>query len=266
MNCCRIFIFLFYLTLIACTTKPESTSENSSSNEATLMDTDSVRFANALDSALSLASHIKSDSFTREFTSHSDSSYSIQVKVELRNYPDYKHLTVRRLAPSDVRTDVFIQEGDNFKNILHAEHGSMTYISDTLADVNGDQLSDFLIHWYPASGCCRRNQYDVYLLRKDGTFSESYSFINPTFFPKEKIIRGVLYGHQEEVGLYKYRWKENSIDTIEFIYKNPDKRNTFIRTKKMFLFDTPEKDKIHLNTLPKEYQTIEDIDWFKNDQ
>ena len=44
------------------------------------------------------------------------------------------------------------------------------------------------------------------------------SIINPTFSPKEKIIRGVGYGHPGETEMYKYKWNGNTIDTMEYVY------------------------------------------------
>ena len=38
------------------------------------------------------------------------------------------------------------------------------------------------------------------------TISNNFEFINPTFSPKEKIIRGVCYGHPSETEMYKYKW------------------------------------------------------------
>ena len=34
------------------------------------------------------------------------------------------------------------------------------------------------------------------------TFSKNFEFINPTFSPKEKIIRGICYGHPGETEMY----------------------------------------------------------------
>ena len=85
--------------------------------------------------------------------------------------------------------------------------------------------------------------------------------MNPTFFPKEKIIRGVKYGHPGEVGLYKYKWDHLQVDTIEFIYPYLKEDGKFIKTKTQQYRPTKE-DGIVLNSLPKEYKSIESIEWF----
>jgi hypothetical protein len=41
--------------------------------------------------------------------------------------------------------------------------------------------------------------------------------MNPTFSPKEKIIRGICYGQAGDTEMYKYKWRGRHIDTLEFI-------------------------------------------------
>jgi hypothetical protein len=139
----------------------------------------------------------------------------------------------------------------------------MTYIKDTIFDVNGDNYKDFIVNWYPSSGCCRRDIYNVYLyIPNKKTFSIDYEFINPTFSAKEKIIRGVGYGHPGEVELYKYKWNGFRVDTIEFIYPDIKTKGQFIRTKTKRDSSNSNEGEI-LNLLPIEYQNINSVDWFK---
>jgi len=138
----------------------------------------------------------------------------------------------------------------------------MTYIQDTIYDANGDGYNDFLVHWYPSSGCCRRNVYNVYLNQPDkGIFTHDYQFMNPTFSAKEKVIRGVEYGHPGEVGLYKYKWNGLQIDTIEFIYPDAKNLGQFIKTKKR-TYSPTEKEGVVLKSVPEEYLKIESYKWF----
>ncbi len=44
--------------------------------------------------------------------------------------------------------------------------------------------------------------------------------MNPIFYPKEKVIRGMEYG--SDAPLYKYRWNNLKIDTVEYIHKNSE--------------------------------------------
>ena len=78
---------------------------------------------------------------------------------------------------------------------------------------------------------------------------------------KEKIIRGLGYGHPGEVGLYKYKWNGLKVDTIEFIYPDVSTKGQFIKTKKR-IYRPTDKEGIVLKHVPKEYQDIESFEWF----
>jgi hypothetical protein len=142
----------------------------------------------------------------------------------------------------------------------------MTYVNDTIRDINGDGLNDFVVNWYGASGCCLKAFSNIYLLQHDKkAFTENFKFINPTFSPKEKIIRGVCYGHPGETEMYKYKWNGEQIDTLEYVsYEKNDKGE---KTGKILIStDRPDGDKFKtlrvLNSVPKEYRKIEGYDWF----
>jgi len=145
----------------------------------------------------------------------------------------------------------------------------MTYVNDTIRDINGDGLNDFVVNWYGATGCCLKAFSDIYLLRQDkNTFSESFEFINPTFSPKEKIIRGVCYGHPGETEMYKYKWKDESIDTLEYIAFQTKDDKSSVKTKKIIISNNGQESskkyriiKI-LNDVPNEYKKIDGYDWF----
>lgn len=227
---------------------------------------DSVRLLKVLQAALSYADRNKHrDSFQHEFgMTPDDSSFSVTTQMIYGNLfsANNKHLLVRRTVPWGAICNIFLLKNGNLKNVCEREQLGMTYIDDTLRDVNGDGYKDFLVHWYPSSGCCRRNVYNAFLYQpQTGGFSKDYEFMNPTFFPTEKIIRGVEYGHPGEVGLYKYKWNGLQVDSVEFIYPFVKHKGKFIRTKKPEYYPT-EKDGIVLKSLPIEYTSIESIDWF----
>lgn len=175
-------------------------------------------------------------------------------------------MLIRRINSSVAYLDLYLIKDNDFKSVISREQDGMSYIKDTIRDVNGDRLKDFLVHWYPSSGCCRRNVYNVYLLQADkGSFTNDHEFINPTFSPKERIIRGVNYGHPGEVGIYKYKWNGFQVDTIEFNY--PDQSDTinrhYLRTQKE-LYSSKNIQKTKLKSVPKEYHKIESYDWFND--
>ncbi|MDO4880693.1 MAG: hypothetical protein Q3983_05385 [Capnocytophaga sp.] len=158
-----------------------------------------------------------------------------------------------------------LTKNNSFEQKISSESFSeLVQPMDTIFDANGDGEKDFLINFYPASGCCMRDVYIVYLSpnKKEGKITNSLEFMNPTFFPEEQVIRGVDYGHPGEVGLYTYRWKGEEVDTLEYIYPDYTTRGkTFIKTGKSCYYPTKEEG-IPLKKLPEEYKKINGLYWF----
>ena len=227
---------------------------------------DSLRFELALKDALKIAQKaFKTENYTKQYEFYpDDSSYAINIEIAigLLFKDKQKYFLLRRHVPWATYLDLYKINDKKAEKVIEREQGGMTYIRDTIFDVNGDEHEDFIVHWYPSSGCCRRNVYNVYLNQPDkGNFTQDYEFINPTFSPKEKIIRGVQYGHPGEVGLYKYKWNGLQVDTIEFIYPDVNNKGQFIQTKKV-TYSPSENDGVVLKIVPKEYQNIESYEWF----
>lgn len=227
---------------------------------------DSLRLDIALKDAFKIAqTEFKKDNFTKQYELQpDDSSYTINIEIVIgRLFKDqHKYFLLRRHVPWATYLDLYKINGDNTEKFIEREQGGMTYIRDTIFDANGDGHKDFLVHWYPSSGCCRRDVYNVYLNQPDkGNFTQDFEFINPTFSAKEKIIRGVEYGHPGEVGLYKYKWNGLQVDSIEFIYPDANNKGQFIKTRKR-AYKPTEKEGIVLKAVPKEYQKIESYEWF----
>ncbi|NOS92914.1 MAG: hypothetical protein HOP30_13400 [Cyclobacteriaceae bacterium] len=227
---------------------------------------DRIRLDIALKDAFKISQkEFKTDNFTKQYELQpDDSSYTIHMDIEIgRLFKDqHKYFLLRRHVPWATYLSLYKINGDKTENLIEREQGGMTYIRDTIFDANGDGHKDFLVHWYPSSGCCRRDVYNVYLNQPDkGNFTQDYKFINPTFSAKEKIIRGVEYGHPGEVGLYKYKWNGLQVDTIEFIYPDAINQGQFIKTKRRSYRPT-EKEGVVLKSVPKEYLKIESYEWF----
>ena len=229
---------------------------------------DSIRLDKILKNALDLVKHnIHSDNFLKEYDFYpDDSSYvaGIFLNIGFLFSKENKHVLVRRTTPRGTFINLYVIKENKLKSVLYHEQCCMSYVDDTIMDINGDGFKDFLVHFYPASGCCRRDVYKAYLNQsKDITFTKSYVFINPTFFSNEKIIRGIEYGHPGEVGLYKFKWEGFKIDTIEYIYPDVNDKGYFIKTLKS-IFRPTINDGIKISSVPKEYLNIKSYEWFIN--
>lgn len=177
---------------------------------------------------------------------------------------DGKYLIVEiRLHSLASSIDLYIWNGKHFAIIKQIELDAydFDYLGSEIKDIDGDLFKDFTIYTYPMSGCCRRVVSWVYRYQQKGKFSQQYEFLNPTFSPKEKLIRGIEYGHPGEVPLYKFKWNGLSIDTLEYIYRADTLGKKFYRVRHRFDNENPSTRKL-LNTLPREYRKIESIEWF----
>ncbi|SFQ60275.1 hypothetical protein SAMN05444144_109172 [Flavobacterium akiainvivens] len=93
-----------------------------------------------------------------------------------------RYVKIKREASSIVYTDIFEVQGLKLVQVLHNGVPGQTHVNDTVMDINGDGHKDFAVHWYPSSGCCARDRYDVYIFNpKTGAFADKQEFINPTF-------------------------------------------------------------------------------------
>ncbi len=205
-------------------------------------------------------------SFINEFElPESDSTVRSIIRLAYGNLfaSSAKHLMVRQILPSGVYWNVFTYTNRQFIPLLSHKEWLIGFVGDTIEDVNGDSAKDFLVQTYPSAGCCLRNIFSVYLYQSgQNVFSGPYEFINPTFSAKEKIVRGIGYGHPGDVELYKYKWSGLHVDTVEFIYHNIDDtlHNSFYRTDRRIFEENVIKRGI--KEVPAEYRRITDFDWF----
>jgi hypothetical protein len=230
---------------------------------------DSITLDKFLKDAIKISNQKGIDRFEEKYIeTMPDSSYQVEVIIHSDFYFTQlsPHLIIRRNTPDNIYIDIFSKKDNQFKDVLSHMQWDMTYVNDTIRDINGDGLKDFVVNWYGSSGCCLKAFSNVYLLRQDKkTFSNSFEFINPTFSPKEQIIRGVCYGHPGETEMYKYKWNGELLDTLEYIsYEKNDKGE---KTGKIIISnDLPYtgyyKILKRLNSVPNEYKKIEGYDWF----
>lgn len=98
-----------------------------------------------------------------------------------------------------------------------------------ISDVNGDGAQDYIIKWQNTNGCCRRDHYSIWAYNsKENRFSEMIDILNAKFFPKEKLVYGMTYGHPGQTELFKLKWKTfDTLDTLAFL----NTKNTFAENK-----------------------------------
>jgi hypothetical protein len=237
--------------------------ENEKLSEKEHLD-DSLKQDSALSKILSYAyAHINSPHFKTELNLWGDSDLFARLTFGNIFSPVKKHLIIQnRVNLYGFNENVYLLENSKFVNVIREKIPDLTFVIDSIADVNGDHQKDFLLNWYPESGCCARNVFNVYLyVPINGTFTKKYQVINPDFSPSEKIIRGVNYGHPGEVPLYKYKWNGAKIDTIEYIYPADTLKKKFYLVHHRGDQNDPQKRMV-LSVVPKEYRKISGYDWF----
>lgn len=228
---------------------------------------DSIRMTKVLGDALETAKpFLQRGNYESSYEVLPDSFYRVQVEIEIGNFFSEKdtHLLIRRINPETVYINIYKSSKKKIHEVFEYDHWNLTYTSDTIQDINGDNRKDFVVNWYGDTGCCLKAFSNVYLQRNGEEFSEKFEFINPTFSPKEQIVRGVCYGHPGYTEIYKYKWNGEKIDTLEYVYfqRNSDGE----QTGKIILSDKrshrlPQTKKI-LDAVPKEYEKIFGFDWF----
>lgn len=230
---------------------------------------DSLRLDEVLTEAIGISiQNIKKDRFYKQYEVTPDDEYNVKVEISLDNHftKSCQHLIIHRSSSNAVYIDIYTKSNNKFQKVVSHEQWAMTYVNDTIQDINGDDVKDFVVNWYGATGCCLKAFSNIYLLRSDKkTFSKKFEFINPSFSAKEKIIRGICYGHPGETEMYKYKWDGEKVDTLEYVsYEKNDKGE---KTGKIIISDRePYGDKFkvlkRLKNVPNEYKKIEGFDWF----
>lgn len=226
---------------------------------------DSLKYDKVLIDALRIArKNIGKNKFQKKYIVEPRVEVEINVNNHFTN--NYPHLIIRRHGINDVYIDIYSKVNNDFEKVLSHREWGMTYVNDTIKDINGDGLKDFVLNWYGATGCCLKAFSNIYLLRSNKkTFSKSFEFINPTFSPKEKIIRGVEYGHPGKTVIYKYKWNGEAVDSLEYVYYDTDeegKKTGKIIISKKRAYSKNKKDIKKINSIPAEYKKIESFDWF----
>lgn len=198
--------------------------------------------------------------------------YEVGIRVRINSGYHFgngvQHVMVRKGGVGRTHIDVLAKRDGGFKKVIGFEEPEgLSYEEDTIRDVNGDGRKDFVVSLYGKTGCCLKGFRWVYLLRGDHqAFSEGIEFINPTFSPREGIIRGICYGHPGHTEVYKYRWRGERVDTVEYVYYERDTNR--YRTGEVIVSNHRPYHEGHkvlrrLKEVPTEYARIDDYDWFE---
>jgi hypothetical protein len=177
---------------------------------------DSLMLDKVLKEALQIAhKNIAKNRYIKHYELEYDSiPASVEINLDYHFTNANPHLIIRRSTPGNIFIDIYAKREDKFEDVVSHKQWSLEYINDTTQDINGDGLNDLVVNWYGSSGCCLKAFSNVYIIRQDKRrFSGSFKFINPTFSPQEKIIRGICYGHPGDTEMYKYKWNGEKIDT-----------------------------------------------------
>ncbi|RYD93358.1 MAG: hypothetical protein EOP50_11260 [Sphingobacteriales bacterium] len=138
---------------------------------------DSLRLLPVLDSALAWTLQQRAARFRHEYeTMTNDSLWN--VHVSLAQGPilvsNRTHLEVKVNTPGAVEIRFYERSKGHFRLLLKADTDEP--VSDTLRDVNGDGITDFLLSDYSSAGCCPRERWHVWCyLPATGALAGRYS-------------------------------------------------------------------------------------------
>lgn len=275
----RLALVLVLIALFACNrpvqksnTSIKKTNMRSASNAAkqsfhSKQDTsflkDSLEFDRALSKALTVAEKQHNKGRFKWTFNVANDLEKAEIKMaygKLLGGKD-KYLILTRSLHGILYLDVFKWNGNSFKKEVSYHNDALIYEKYIIRDINGDGKRDFLINYFPSSGCCLRDSYLVYLNDSAKPFSRVYNFINPVFSPAEKLIRGLDYGQPGEASFYKYRWNGDKIDTVEYIVHADTVQKSFYRIQNWDDRNFSRK-RIKLTAIPNEYRRRPYYNWF----
>ncbi len=272
MNGRALFLAIVILAAFGCERTSTKSEKSKAEKSEVAFNPDSVVSKIALDKALSFANKRNGDNdFKYAFSeSGGDTTFSVKVELDFANHfsSRQKHLIVKRNSADLVNFDIYAFRNGGFEKVASHEESTMTFENDTIRDINGDGLKDFVVNWYGSNGCCLKAYSDVYILKDDAlSFYEPINFVNPTFYPEEKLVRGVCYGQPGMTPVYKQKWVGEKVEDVEYVFFELDKK--YEKTGRIVRADNPDVKRAtkveYLKKVPKEYEAIFGFDWFMDD-
>jgi len=221
---------------------------------------DSLRELSIISAALKYAkTHLDESKYIR--TVNVLDTFSVRLSFGNLFEDGRKHLYIFDERDQSVYMNIYSLEHGEFIKQLSLNEWGLNFTDDEIKDVNGDGFRDFIYHYYPSAGCCMRDINMTYIYKSSNGFADNIRLPNPTYYPKEKLIRGVEYGHPGEVPLYKFKWRGDKLDTIEYIYPADSIKKKYYRVARWGDEEIPSKRKV-LNQIPTEYYKVVGLDWF----
>lgn len=163
---------------------------------------------------------------------------------------------IKQVSGNGLAITVYKRQDGSYKQMMEFSISEMEYSGHTLKDVNSDGYNDLLIDTY---GCCGTNLKgfcEVYLYKPDGSgFTEPLRLDNPTFFPDERVVRGITAGQLGESPLYKMAWDGTVLKPGESISLHPKKKHRYI-------LEREGQKPVEIKEVPAEYKSLKEFYWF----
>lgn len=234
-------------------------------------DPDSNRLDSNLNIALKIAyREIKKNKFNFSFIDTLADEKKIQTIISFGDLfsTKKKHLLVKRHleegAGSEMYSDIYTMERNKFVKIV-SDTSLIYYSFDTIEDLNGDNISDYMVGSYSSAGCCPRDSEVGYLYNEEEEKFIKVEFFNPSFDTKNKIVYESEYGYPGDVSIDKYRWNGFQKILIESIYPDSGRGSHGTNKSKPFMYQKvtyPGKKREILKNVPEEYKSLEIYKYF----
>ncbi|GAB4093390.1 hypothetical protein GCM10028786_23170 [Flaviaesturariibacter terrae] len=221
---------------------------------------DSLRLVPVFDSALAFAQRHPPTRFRHRYSAiTADSLWNVTVSLHQSHLfvAGKTHLQVTVSIPGSVRVRFYEREGEHLRLLLAT--GTDDPVSDTLRDVNGDAVNDFLLSDYSSAGCCPRERYHVWCYGPSThRLGPEQEFFNATFLPAQHTILGFGYGHPGDVEVYTLRWHGTATDTAEYGEPIGDRPGYFRMMTRQANGSFAEHQR---KGLPLAYRSMKGYDW-----
>lgn len=205
------------------------------------------------------------DDFLEKFYNSDNLNFttkSLEFQHEIFFDNGKKYLLVKSKTPP-VNT-IYLQDHNKLVEILCFDTGA-DYKNYVISDVNDDHFKDIVVNQSSAGNIIA----SIFLQNpNDGTFKTKYELPNPTFDGKG-VARGFLRQQSPIIQLYKMKFNQLKMDTIESVFYNSDEiipmyiktngRNPFITDANGEYTYSVQSKEAELSALPEEYKKLDNL-------